>query len=49
MSNRHRGTVSAPLGDETYQLRLATNELVELEEEFGKPTTEFLNDFFKQL
>lgn len=45
MGNKHRGVVSAEIGGETVNLRLATNEWAELEEELGKSTGAILRQF----
>lgn len=46
MANQHKGEVSAEIAGATYTLRIATNEWCELEDEFDKPTTEIVKDFF---
>ena len=46
MANQHKGEVSAEIAGTIYTLRIATNEWCELEDEFDKPTTEIVKDFF---
>jgi hypothetical protein len=46
MANKHKGEVSAEIAGTAYTLRIATNEWCELEDEFGKPTTVIVKDFF---
>lgn len=46
MANQYKGEVSAEIDGTTYTLRIATNEWCELEDEFDKPTTEIVKDFF---
>lgn len=45
MTNIARGIVSLPYNGENLQLRIATNEWCELEDEFGKGTDEIATDF----
>lgn len=45
MTNTARGIISLPHNGENLQLRIATNEWCELEDEFGKPTGEIATDF----
>lgn len=45
MSNQTRGIVSLPYNGENLQLRIATNEWCELEDEFEKGTDEIAGDF----
>lgn len=49
MANRHKGEVSATIDGTEYTLRIAANEWCDLEDEFDKPTTEIVQDFFKMV
>ncbi|WP_322990885.1 hypothetical protein [Hoeflea sp.] len=49
MANKQKGEVSAKIAGTDYTLRIATNEWCELEDEFGKPTTEIVTDFFEMV
>jgi hypothetical protein len=45
MTNQARGIISLPYQGKNLQLRIATNEWCELEDEFGKGTDEIAGDF----
>lgn len=47
MTNQTRGIISLPFNGENLQLRIATNEWCELEDEFGKGTDEIAKQFFE--
>lgn len=49
MANSQRGEVSATIRDETYILRIATNEWCSLEDEHGKNTDELISGFFQMI
>jgi hypothetical protein len=47
MTNQTRGIISLPFNGENLQLRIATNEWCELEDEHGKSTDEVAAEFFE--
>lgn len=49
MTNQVRGVVTREIGGARRELLLSANEWCELEDEFGKPTSALIEEFFSQV